>query len=211
MNRIHQKIPRSAPGQALSGERQRPNLLLTLLATLFITGVIIGAVCSRNAGGDLLEKLLQVIENYTEIRTKQSMTVNFGNSFAAGMFFLLFLYLVGMTAWGVPAALILPLFKGMGYGMVCGTLYADYAARGFGYAALVILPGTLISTLAILVAAKESIRFSSGIFTQICLSREKRSDCFRDYSIRFLILILFILIASFVDMITIRLFSGMFL
>ena len=212
MERIKKRIQspitdRPGPGSGTG----HPNLLLTVLTTLFITGIVIGAICARSAGNDVIEKLVQVIRNYTEIRSQQSMAGNFGNSFAMGMLCLILLYLAGVTAWGAPVALLMPVFKGMGYGIVCGTLYADYAARGFGYAALVILPGTLISTLAILIAAKECARFSCGIFTEICLSRSSRRDSVKNYSIRFLLLVLFILLSAAADMMAIRLFSGVFL
>lgn len=185
-----------------------PNLLLIALATLFITGLVIGAICVHTAGHTILEKLTQMFQNYSQIRTQQSMLLNFSNSFATGAGCILVLYLCGLSAWGSIPSLLIPVFKGMGLGIICGTLYADYGVHGFGYCALVIMPGALLSTIAILLPAKEAIRWSAAIFNKICLSRESHSERFRNYSIKFLILLLFVAVSSVVDMLAIRLFSG---
>ena len=187
------------------------NIPLIVLATLFITGLVVGAICVHTAGSGVLEKLTRMFQNYSQIRSQQSMLMNFGNSFATGAFCIILLYLSGLSAWGIVPALLLPLFKGMGLGMICGTLYADYGIRGFGYCVMVILPGALLSALAVILSAKEAIRASSFIFARFCLSREAEQTSFRNYTVKFFILLLFIGFGAVMDMLTIQFFSGLFI
>lgn len=192
------------------GSMAQSNGLLIVLTTLFISGVVIGALCVRTAESDILNKMLQMFQNYAQIRSQQTLFQNFSNSFIAGIFGIILLYLLGLTVWGTPLVLCLPVFEGMGIGMACGTLYVDYGWAGFGYSALIILPGTLISTIALLLSARESIRYSADIFLEHCLLRTPQHQPFKNYSIKFIILALFIAAAATVDMLTIFAFSRWF-
>lgn len=186
----------------------KPNLLLIVLATLFISGLVIGALCVRTAGNDILDKMLRMFQNYAQVRSQQSLFQNFGSSFIAGIFCILSLYLLGLTAWGAPVILCIPVFDGMGIGMTSGALYTDYGWAGFGYSALIIVPGALISAIAIIFSARESLRCSALLFSEHCLSHPVTREPFKDYSIKFLILTLLIVLSSAVDMLTIQIFSG---
>lgn len=206
MKRMHQsKIrPRGGPNTF------QANGLLIVLTTLFISGLVVGALCVRTAGGEVLGKMAQLFQNYTQVRAQQSMFQNFSNSFIAGAIGILLLYLLGLTAWGTPLILCIPAFEGMGIGMTSGTLYADYGWPGFGYSALIIVPGALISTIAILLSARESIRYSANIFLEHCLLRTSHHQPFKNYSIKFLVLMLLAALAATIDMMTIQFLAGLF-
>lgn len=206
MKRMHQSKIRSGRGSTAI----QNNGLLIVLTTLFISGLVVGALCVRTAEGELLGKMTQLFQNYTQIRAQQSMFQNFSNSFIAGAIGILLLYLLGLTAWGTPFILCIPAFEGMGIGMASGTLYADYGWPGFGYSALIIIPGALISTIAILLSARESIRYSADIFLEHCLLRTSRHQPFKNYSIKFLILLLLVAVAATIDMVTIQFFAKLF-
>lgn len=206
MKRMHQSKIRSRGGSTAI----QSNGLLIVLATLFISGLVVGALCVRTAESELLGKMAQLFQNYTQIRTQQSLFQNFSNSFIAGASGIFLLYLLGLTAWGAPLILCIPAFEGMGIGMASGTLYADYGWLGFGYSALIIVPGALISAIAILLSARESIRYSADIFLEHCLLHTPHHQPFKNYSIKFLILLLLVAAASTVDMLTIQFFARLF-
>lgn len=187
----------------------RSNILLTVLTTLFITGLVIGALCVRTAENDVLDKVIRMFRNYIEVRAQQQMFQNFASSFIVGNICIVLLYLLGLAAWGAPVILCIPMFEGLGVGMTCGTLYADYGWAGFGYSALIIVPGALISAIGVIYAARESLRCSARLFSEHCLSRAVEREPFKDYSIKFLILAMLILLAAAVDMVTIRIFAGL--
>lgn len=206
MKRMHQSKTRPRGGS----NAFQANGLLIVLTTLFISGLVVGALCVRTAEGEVLGKMTQLFQNYTQVRSQQSMFQNFSNSFIAGAIGILLLYLLGLTAWGAPLILCIPAFEGMGIGMTSGTLYADYGWPGFGYSALIIVPGALISTIAILLSARESIRYSTDIFLEHCLLHTSRHQPFKNYSIKFLILLLLVAVAATIDMMTIQFLARLF-
>ena len=114
---------------------------------------------------------------------------------------LLLLFLSGLSAGGMPMAVVVPFFWGIGIGMS----EAYYAAQGWSgllVIAAVLLPPTVIKTVALLMACSESLRLSVLITVQL-LPRSARCgglwQDFRLFCVRFLLFVTFVLGAGIVD------------
>lgn len=62
--------------------------------------------------------------------------------------------------WGMFLIPAIVFFRGFGLGLTSGYVYASYAWKGVLYNFAVILPGAFFCCIAILLAAREGIRFS---------------------------------------------------
>ena len=110
-------------------------------------------------------------------------------------------------------------------GITAGYLYAAYGFGGFLFHLAVILPGAFLSLIAIIIAAKESIRFSRGIRLgagplQENVSREtfvrsanieaKPQMGAGNFFVRYAVLIGILIAAATADVLTTFCFSGLF-
>lgn len=137
---------------------------LLALGALFLAGVLLGALLLRTAGEDTIQLLLRMVNGFVENRRDQTLLQNFTSGAVASLLFLGVLFVCGFCAIAQPVIVLLPLFRGVGIGFSMATLYAAHGTGALGYVALLMLPGTVITTLAILVCCRESMRLSSSFF-----------------------------------------------
>ena len=142
----------------------KKNYALLALGLLFICGAVLGTLLLRSAGYDTVSLLLRVVNGFIERRRGQTLLQNFTAGAFSSLLFVLILFVCGFCAVAQPVILLVPLFRGLGYGFSAATLYATYHARAAGFVALFILPNMLLSTLAILVCCRESLRLSGSLF-----------------------------------------------
>lgn len=136
---------------SVPGLYSRGRCVLFLL--LLLSGVVCGAICSRSADIGFLNRLDVILQTNFKLRSSQGLFMSFVASLASSAMLLGMLFLFGLSLWGVAFAVAVPFFKGYGYGLSAGFLYRMYGFTGFAYNIMVILPGTLISALAITAAA----------------------------------------------------------
>ena len=138
----------------------RENKALCLLSLLFLAGMVVGAVISRNAGFRSISRLDFLFAGNFKARASQPFLMIFSASFASAFLFVLACFLCGLSMWGAFFLPVIPFFRGLGLGLTSGFLYVTYGWKGFLYNFSVILPGAFLCCLAILMATLEGIRYS---------------------------------------------------
>ena len=160
--------------------RGKRNRTLVALALLFLAGVLLGALLLRGASGELLALVPRMIQEQLELRGERSMPQNVTASLASSGVFIGVLFLCGFCAVAHPVEGGMPLFQGMGVGMVSAYLYAQYRARAVAYIVIYLLPATLLNAVAVMLCARESLRLS-GFFWN-CMRQKERGE--QSYSVR---------------------------
>ncbi len=184
---------------------QNRRLLLFLLLPLF--GCVCGMLLCKN--GILSEQWIALVK-------MQPVTGGIPGAFSAwcsssfqATCLLLLLFFFGVSAFGVPFVLIVPLIWGMGFG-VAETYYADNG--GFLILAAVLLPPAIMELVALLMACSAALRMSVLTTVQL-LPRSARCgglwQDFRLYSVRFLVLWVLVLGAGALDVALRLVFRGL--
>ena len=135
--------------------------LIKLLFVLFVLGMIYGAALIGLNQDEALAQLGGVMQRFISKRAEQSVIITLISSFSSSMVLITILFLIGFFSIGQPIALLIPVFQGLGVGLSTAYLYSS---RGFGgvlFCLLLILPSAFISTFALILGSRESIRFSS--------------------------------------------------
>lgn len=120
------------------------------------------------------------------------------------------LFLAGLSACGAPFAVLVPVFWGLGLGMV-QAYYGATGWNGFWTIVAVVLPHSAMELVALLMAASESLRMSvrlSGLLLPRSAHCGGLWQEFRLYGIRFLLLSLLLFGAGAVDVISRLLFRS---
>ncbi|MCL2056441.1 MAG: hypothetical protein FWH02_04370 [Oscillospiraceae bacterium] len=137
------------------------NYALIGLGALFLAGVLAGALLPGFADADRMSFVRELLTGFVERRRTQPISGNFYAAAASSLIFVGAMFFCGFCAIGQPAALLAPLFKGLGFGISVASLYSAYGAGAAGYVGLFLLPGTVITTVALLICCRESLRLST--------------------------------------------------
>ncbi len=190
----------------------KKNGFFLLFCLILFGGIVYGAVSGRSADSGLLQRLDFIFQTNFEVRCSQGLFSAFIASFASSVLFLTVIFLLGLSLWGGFFAVLVPFFKGYGYGLSVGFLYNAYGLQGICYNLLVILPGMFFSSAVIAAAALGAFRNSwhmiAGLF------RSSMTIDLRELLMRYCRLMVRILLlctaAAILDMLCALCFSWLF-
>lgn len=140
------------------------NWMILLFGFLFIFGVWIGTSFVGSFPEDTLEKLLILLNGYISSREGQGMRETFLNSFFSFLWPTAVLFFCGFCAIAQPVILLMPFFKGLGFGLSAFMLLSLHGSTAIGYLIALLLPGTILSSLILLFCCRESFSLSCMFF-----------------------------------------------
>ena len=180
------------------------NSFFWLFCLILFGGIVYGAVSGRAADTQLLQRLDFIFQTNFELRCHQGWGAAFVASFASSVLFLTVIFLLGLSLWGGFFAVLVPFFKGYGYGL--------YGWQGIAYNLLVILPGMFFSSAVIaaaaLAACQNSLHMVTGLF-RAPMTADWRTLLQR-YSRCMMRLLLLVTASAAVDMLCALCFSWLF-
>lgn len=183
-----------------------------LFIVIFILGVVLGSLSYKNVSPEILKKLDVLFLSDLENRLEFTAFELFSSSFASGFLFILISFLMSFAAWGMFTLPLLCAFRGFCVGLSSTYMFSQYHIAGIGFYVLVILPGTVLFLFSFILSLKES-------FTQsICLLKSYFLKTYdgvllrktKTYLFRNSVILVFVVVASLVDMLLFLLFSDMF-
>ncbi len=178
----------------------KKNSFLLTVTLIFTIGFFVG-IFTQNNFSYLKSYSNEYITDYIFLRTSEKFGVIFINSLFGFLSSLFILFLLGASLFGVvtvPSALFI---KGLLQGGITAFLYSSYSLKGIAFNAVIIIPPTLIFLIILILASRESVRFSIK-FSSITLPKTlplNLSVDFKDYTIKYLILSLSTVACAFID------------
>ncbi|MBQ1977144.1 MAG: hypothetical protein II225_00170 [Ruminococcus sp.] len=180
---------------------------------MFAGGMLMGSLSAGSADSLILEKLDFLFTTNLSTRLSQPAFSTFSASFASGFVFTFFVFLCGLSPWGMGVIWISPAFKGFGTGLSAGYLFVTYGFKGVGFYLLVILLGTFILSFALIIECIQASRLSLKIARFVFASGENIkpvSVSVRTYLFRSLYILVITAGSALADMLLWTLFSGLF-
>ncbi len=180
------------------------------LTALFIIGLVSGVTAVKN-NSILNEKISLLIDSFSILKSEQGIVQNFINSICISGIFMLINTFFGFSLIGYPFLIFLPLLRGMGIGAVCGYLYGTYKLLGLGYCVLIIYPGAIVATFALILACNDSCEYSKNAFSKAIQGKGQfEKDETRVYLIRQLVFTGICALSSIIDALFSVIFSRFF-
>lgn len=197
------RLPRFGGGRERpqTGTAPQINRKLLILALAYILGMLIGVLVMRGAGDTLVKSVEASFSAYVSQRQSQPFWMTFLYAFSSSLAFFCAAFICGVCVVGVPGAFLIPCFKGLGLGLTTGYIYAVYGMKGMAFSALLLVPPSLVSALALLLACRESWGFSVMLFRGVLPGSSAltlRGD-FRIYCLRYLFILGILLLACLLD------------
>lgn len=189
------------------------NFLFYFLIGLFFVGMLYGVLVINSYGSSLNDILSSMINTFVDSRLEQSLFSTFITSFNSSLILIVISFLFGFCSISQPLTMLIPVFRGLGLGLCMGYLYSGYGFKGVGFSLILIIPHMFISTLAIIISSKESIKLSN-LFLGTFVAKLSNSITFKSvklYCIKHSILLLFIFISAIIDCLFTFLFARFFI
>lgn len=192
---------------------KRYGLISFFIAALF-AGMIYGAVRASSADEDLIDKLDVIFSTNVAARVEQSLAETFTSSFGTSFLFLVLLFCLSLSPFGVAAVPLLMFFRGFGYGISSGFLCVTYGFKGLVYYICVMLLGAFFSSLALVYAAQFCFDFAKSLIITIFGKYPQENGFLKNKLISLAFncgyMVILIIFASLVDTVLYFLIGGLF-
>lgn len=178
------------------------NKLLMFLSLVLLFGIFLGSNIEELMKNQMVENITSMFLNDFKNRASQPIFYVFISSLSAAFLYILISFFMGLSIWGFLFVPLIPFFRGLSIGLVQNYLYSQYGLKGILFQIIVLFPGIFISSIAILLMAKESMlvsqTFSSSLVFKENSKYEKNVDL-KDYIIKIGIILSLILLSVVVD------------
>lgn len=180
-------------------KRRKKDTLLITLSALYFFGVLIGTVLYCTLDSEKLRVLDGIAGSFVEGRLNHTFWQTLVNSFSGAFLLLLLCFLLGFSAAAQPLELLVPLFRGLGAGASIAGMYGGYGLAGVGAAAVLIVPNAVAAAFVMIIAAREAIRFSCGLY-RAAFGRDRSEPLdVKLYFTKFVILCAILSVSSLAD------------
>ncbi len=175
--------------------------MFVILMVIMLIGVFIGSLAAGGMENVKVSRLFCstsfCLDGEANIGFLRLFCISFGTTGAI----LAVCFLAGLCAVGQPAGVAALLYRGIGIGAAVAYLYTSNGFRGLAVTMLLIVPSAVISSFALILAAREEIRFSNEI-AAVLIGKKDMPDgksALKLYILKFLVLFVIIIISSLID------------
>ena len=171
------------------------------MTALYIIGLLIGVLSLTGGSSSLHEATKQTLDAYLTARTGKGFFSILLSSLIYQVPFVLIAFLCGTSLVGVALVPLIICYKGFTIGLLSAMLYATYSLKGITFMVLLVIPYTIVSVIALLLAARESIGFSL-LLVRLSMPKGTATSIYNDfknYCARYLFLLIVLLAAAIVD------------
>lgn len=183
---------------------------LSGIVLLYFVGIVAGAILYCFPPDGQAERLETFAESFISGRFDRRFAEILVNSFSEPFAMLLICFLLGLSAVAHPAEYLVPVFHALGTGITFAGIYDLYGVEGVVMSAAMLIPGTVISAFAVIIAVREALNMSSDVYSASFgkISAAAKIN-FRLYFTKFVILCAMVVFSAFVESILIYLFADL--
>lgn len=190
---------------------KNPTIMFFMI--LLLIGALFGTLIFCNMQSSEISNLSFITQGFIKNKTEQTFVQSLINSFTTSSLLVTICFFLGFGAISQPVEFLVPIFRGLGLGTSISYIYITYGVKGLLITLVLIIPNAVISSIAIIIAARESIKLSN-MFTSYIISNNTENNmksCIKLYVLKFLILFAIIGLSSILDSLLAFLFAGILL
>ena len=183
-----------------------------ILFSLFLCGVVLGAFLIKNCDDDIKNALSTLLSNYIYAKTECGFFGCFSGVVVFLIIFILFAFLFGLCAVGIPLVWLVPII----FGIICSgyvsLMLINYGLKGLLYCIMVDLLPYAITTATLVKCCCESTKISVNLFG--CIAGDntlKGNNLFKEYIINYLILCIPVILGALISTFCFKIFQGLFI
>lgn len=139
------------------------NERIIILTFLYLAGVLLGSFIIKNADEGLLATVKELTESYINNKSFQSVLSGFLSYFIPDAVLAVISAVFGLSLIGELVIWWVPLFRGIGLGIICSYLLSSYELGGLLYNIVIIIVPAVFSVCALLLCCKENLLTTAKI------------------------------------------------
>lgn len=186
---------------------------LIIYFTLFLSGVIAGVMLIKNAGDDFNRFFAKLLVNHINAKMSNSFFGDFCFLFLCLLLLFLINYLCSLSAVGFPFIWLILTGFGIFCGCEIGEFCISFGLKGLLFCFLVNIPCYAITAATLVCCCCESTRICNNIFCYLIsgtASEAGKNHFIKDYTLRYLIMCLPLILGALLSTICFKMFSGFF-
>ncbi len=174
----------------------KANEKLIVLLFAFLTGLVSGALLIKSNQPDLTEIIKNMTGSYVKSLNSQSILAGFVSYIIPDTVCCLVSCVFGLSLIGEPIIWLIPLTRGLGIGLVAGSLYSSFSVKGMLFSVLFLFIPSCISSAAMIICCKENILTTRQIRINLKTNQNGIDLNYKIYAIRNIILFIIILLSG---------------
>lgn len=187
------------------------NYKTIIFFTILLCGIIFGAILSAKGSIVWHQFFNTFVNNHLTVKSSSSVFRNFCSVFFCFFIIILFNYICGLCGLGIPFIYFSPFMLGVYCGVIISQFYYLYYLKGLLYCAIINIPCYAITAATLI----KCCCFSSDISKEILVylingKNDTKEKLLYNYTIRYLLLCIPIVISSALNALTFRLFCNLF-
>lgn len=176
------------------------NMFLISILSFLVLGMVLGVFLFDNIS-TLNEYSAEYLAEYIAQRTNVAFLKMLLDSFIGALAVLFIFFILGASLFGVITVPLAITLKGFLQGGVTAYIYSNYGLKGIAFNAVIFIPSSIIFLIVLLLASRESIKFSIKI-TSLTLPKTMPLNLtfdFKNYSTRYLLYVFLSFLSAFID------------
>lgn len=194
-----------------SEQNDREVKVAIIIISLFAAGMIVGAGISRIADSSVVsDEFLKIFDTFIKNRSELKTSAVFVNSVLADSIILFISFWFGMHCVGLPFITIIPIIRGMGFGMLSGFLIFNYKINGIGYYLLTVFPGGVLSVVIMILSCISAVILSCDYAAVIFGKKQSEPRKLIDYVKKHAVYLILLVFAGLINTVLSKSFSYLF-
>ncbi len=185
------------------------NKLLIFLSIFLLVGIFFGAILLKYADSGVIKLINVLFLSDLKKRFSRTLLEVFVTSISSTFIFVILSFFIGLSTWGFVLAPLVPFARGICIGLTESYLYSAYGVNGIILHTIVFLPGIFVSSVAVLLMTRESMKISNHFSSMIFLKNRSESvhNSVKLYLVRTGCIAIIVIISSAIDLVSSLLFS----
>lgn len=179
---------------------------------LFICGVVFGVMLSQKGSEAWHSFFNTLINNHLTAKRESGLLMNFCGAFAPLLALLIYNYIFGMCGAGMPFLYLTPIALGVYAGVCAAQFYLGFGLQGILYWCCVNIPCNAIAAATLIRCCCYGSELSGYVFSVLIYPKTERKDnLLREYTLKYLIMTLPLILGAILSAITFKLMGELFL
>lgn len=178
----------------------KKNYLSLILTLFYIFGLAFGIFSYKNSDS-IMEYSTDYLLKFCELRTESGFLKILFNSLFSSVTYIAFLFIAGGAILGFVLVPFLISVKGFSLGCITAYIYSEYALKGVAFNAVMIMPWAVILVIAMILAGRESIKFSFKL-TGLTIPTNRPANLFNVFKLycgKYIFILFLCLLSAFAD------------
>ncbi len=180
------------------------------IVLLYFAGIAAGVFLYCFPPDGQSERFSIFAESFISGRLDKQFAEILVNSFCEPFVMLVICFWLGFSAIAHPAEYLIAVFHALGTGITLAGIYDIYGINGIGMSAVMIIPWTVISSFAVIIAVREALNMSTDVYSSVFgKSPVSAKIDFRLFFTKYVILCAMVVFAALAESAASILFSDM--